>query len=102
MFEKYSPLLSGDQHETSSAHGTCSNSMILRSILKSAKPIGFFACLKIEKNSEKTLFFRKNRFLSPNSAQSPPNFQIFTVSTQYMSPIYYSSKNYIILVRNGL
>ena len=56
--------------------------MILRSILKSAQPIDFFACLKIEKTAKKHYFFGKIDFLSPNSAQSPPNFQIFIFSTQ--------------------
>jgi len=56
--------------------------MILRSILKSAQPIGFFACLKIEKTAKNHYFFAKIDFLSPNSAQSTPIFQIFTFSTQ--------------------
>ena len=81
-FWNINPLLSRDQHETSSAHGTCCNSMILKSILKSAKPIYFFPCLKIEKTAKKHYFFIKIDFLGPNSAQSRPNFQIFTFTNQ--------------------
>ena len=50
--------------------------MICRSILKSTQSIGFFACLKIEKTAKNHYFFVKIDFLSPNSAQSPSNFQI--------------------------
>jgi hypothetical protein len=59
--------------------------MILRSILKSAEAIGFFAFLNIEKTAKNHYFFVKVDFLSPNSAQSPSNFQIFTFSTQYVN-----------------
>jgi len=61
---------------------TCYNSIILRRILKSAKPIGFFACLKIEKTAKNHYLLGKIDFLSPNSAQSPPNFHFFTFSNQ--------------------
>ena len=49
---------------------------------KSAQPICFFSCLNIEKTAKNHYFFAKIDFLSPNSVQSPSNFQIFTFPTQ--------------------